>query len=187
MANLTLKATPRLGGRNHRVGDNRIVERSDIALHAIGFATEEKPAIEGALVEVFGIAWPTSKVATCAGEARALFLSPDQLLLVREGVDLDQRHSLPKFEAVGYPTNQSDVWVVCEVMGPDVLAALERMCAVDLDPAVFSLGSYARTLMMHLSVIIVRHADDGFLLICPSAAAESFWHDIVLSFEWVQP
>lgn len=74
-------------------------------------------------------------------------------------------------------TDQTDAWATVAVSGEKACAVLERVCALDLSPAVFPAGSAARTTMEHLNVIIAAvETTPTFVLASPSSSAESFWH-----------
>ena len=67
---------------------------------------------------------------------------------------------------VAYTTDQTDVWVVLEISGPETSAALERLCPLDL--GLFEDGTAARTVMEHMGAMIVQLSADRFLLLSAS-------------------
>ena len=66
---------------------------------------------------------------------------------------------------------------------PDTLAALERLCPLDL-ARVPTRGS-GRTVMEHMGALVVRTSEDGFLLMSASSTAGSFLHALETSLHYV--
>ena len=58
---------------------------------------------------------------------------------------------------------------------------LERICPLDLDPYVFTLGSVSRTVMEHIGTIIYRDGYDSFVLLTMRSFAKSMLHAIEVS------
>ncbi|MDX1786447.1 MAG: sarcosine oxidase subunit gamma, partial [Roseovarius sp.] len=69
------------------------------------------------------------------------------------------------------------------ISGPGSLAALERICMLDLHPDAFKVNAVARTVMEHMGAIIARTGEDTYLLLSASSSAKSFLHAIELSIE----
>jgi len=81
-------------------------------------------------------------------------------------------------------TDQSDSWVVLEVSGERSHDVLERICPIDLHDSQFPDGAVARTMMEHLSVIVVR-SSNRFVLLSPRSSADSFRHALTQSADFV--
>jgi heterotetrameric sarcosine oxidase gamma subunit len=122
----------------------------------------------------------------------------DALLIVWVGVnqwlafaDLQTTPSLhselhSKLGDVADVTDQSDAWATVTVSGENACAVLERVCALDLSPALFPAGTAARTTMEHLNVIIAAlETTPKFVLASPSSSAESFWHALATALDSV--
>lgn len=186
MADTTLQAAPVLGGLDVTIGANRIVERSDLAMVSMATPLSDEGALEAALRDAFSLSLPQPTLSVTAGDIRAVWMAPDQMMLVFA-------HATPDAEAVvqaklngaAYTTDQTDGWVLLDVSGPDTLAALERVCPVDLDTDAFPTHASARTVMEHLGALIIRLEADRFLLASASSSAASFAHAIKTSYDYV--
>jgi len=182
----TLEATPLLGGLNKDIAGNKLKERDDVAIVSIAVPQGGDDALTEALRANWGLEFPEATLSTIMGETRAIRTSPDQILLVFP-------HEQPNANAViretlngaGYTTDQTDNWVVLEISGPDVSAAMERLSPVDLSPETFGYNASARTMMEHMGALVVRTGDDAFWLMSASSSAGSFLHAVETSFNYV--
>src|SRR5690606_8877225 len=73
-------------------------------------------------------------------------------------------------------TDQSDAWVRLLLSGPNVRAALARLCMLDLDDSCFPPGSAARTVLKHLGAVILRPDAESSELWSARSSARSFAH-----------
>lgn len=177
----SLEAAPTLGGLNVKIGGNYIAEQKELALVSIAIPLGGERKLSDTLNKAFGLPRPKPTMSVTKKEMRLLSTAPDQFLLVFP-------HNTPDAEAViqeklggaGYTTDQTDVWAVLEISGPDTNAALERLCPVDA-PAMPVNGS-ARTVMEHMGAMIVRTGPETFLLLSASSSARSFLHAVETSF-----
>lgn len=188
MPSVTLTAAPLLGGVDLALGDNRILERDDLVLVSVATPLGGDAALADALSSAFSLDAPSPTRTAANGDVLAIRTTPDQILLA-----LPRRSPDPAGEAqarlggAGYTTDQSDVWVVLEISGPDTLAALERVCPLNLDSDRFPNGAAARTVMEHMGALIVRLERDRFLLMSASSSAASFLHAVETSYRYAKP
>lgn len=178
-----LTAAPILGGIDRQFGDNRIQERDDLALVSLAIPQGGEGALADALEGAWGLPLPQANVSASHGDARAVRTGPDQILLLfpHDGPDANRLVQ----ERVGesaYTTDQTDVWVVLDISGPGSLAALERLCPLDV--AGFVDGGFGRTVMEHMGAMIIRLESERFLLLSASSSAHSFLHAVETSFEY---
>ena len=180
----TLEAKPILGGVDRRLGENRIVERSDLAIVSIATPLGEDAALADALEGGWGLAWPNPTVSTVSGDVRAVRSAPDQLLLIFPHATPDANRVVQsKLNGAGYTTDQTDVWVMLEISGPATIAALERLCPLDVSR--FPDGGAGRTVMEHMGALIIRVSAGHFYLLSASSSARSFLHAVETSYDWV--
>lgn len=182
MGEYTLTAQPPLGGVDIGIGDNRIRERGDLAIVSVAASNEE--ALAAALKDGWGLDLPGARGATTAGDVRAIRTGPDQIFLIFEafaGADAE-RIVRERVAAEGYTTDQTDGWVALEISGPDTIAALERICPIDLNPQVFPDGAAARTVMEHMGVLILRLRAERVLLLSARSSGRSFLHAVETSY-----
>ena len=180
MAEITLTAAPVLGA-DLSLGENRIVERADLAL--ISVATPLGGSVTEALSAAWNLPMPEPTRSTAAGDMRAVQTGADQMLLVFPFADQGaEAHVQNALSGAGYTTEQTGAWVVLEVSGPQTMAALARLCPLDLDASVFPEGAAARTVMEHMGAVIIRLGTDRFWLLSASSSAASFLHAVELSY-----
>ncbi len=183
MADITLTAAPILGV-DLEIGENRITERDDLALVSIATPMGGDDALTAALKSGWSLDMPTPTATTTSGDTRAIRTSPDQMLLAFPHATPDaDPHVQSKLNGAGYTTDQTDSWVVLEISGPDTMAALERICPLDL--AKFEVNDAGRTVMEHMGAFIVRLGTDRFLLMSASSSAASFLHAVETSYKYV--
>ncbi|WP_108258788.1 aminomethyltransferase family protein [Mangrovicoccus ximenensis] len=71
-------------------------------------------------------------------------------------------------------TEQTDGFAAFEIAGPGIAALLERL--VNLPPAALAPGRAARTGLHHMTVFLVRRAEDRLAVIGMRSQAGSLWH-----------
>lgn len=184
MADITLTAAPLLGNADIRNGANRIQERDDLAIVSIATPLGGEDALAKALKKHWSLYVPEPTRSTSSGDTRAIRSGQDQMLLVFPHVTPDaEPHVQSKLGGTGYTTDQTDSWVVLEISGPDTLAAMERLCPLDL--ASFETDDAGRTVMEHMGAFVVRLDIDRFLLMSASSSAQSFLHAVQTSYAYV--
>jgi len=177
----SLSAKPILGGVDLRIGDNQIKERNDLAIVSVATPLGGENALAQSLQDSWNLPLPTPTVASQNSDTFAIRTAPDQLFLVFP-------HSQPDAEPVvahrlsgtGYTSDQTDVWVVLDIRGPDTIAALERICP--LDAAHMPTNGSARSIMEHMGTLILRLEERRFWLFSGSSSAASFLHAVETSF-----
>ena len=86
-----------------------------------------------------------------------------------------------KFNTSAYYTDQSDTWAMIRVKGPRSRDVLERICPINIDKDVFSVGNVSRTVMAHIGTIIFRDEDDSYVLLTMRSFGRSMLHAIEVS------
>ena len=132
---------------------------------ALGIPRGGLPAAEAAL-QGLNLPLPAPGLSAVTGTHRLIRLSPDQLLLIGPPPETDTLYS----------ADQTDAFAALDLSGPDALPALERLCTLDL--AALQVHAAPRSLMAHLSVILIRLAPDAFRLMSARSSAKSFAHSI---------
>lgn len=188
MSETGLKATSPLNGFSLKEPGVSLVEVAGLAMVAISVPKDGEAALDAALQSALGLAWPVTGRSSVSEKHRLLGLSQDQsfLLFPHEGAGVENAVHTRIAEA-GYLFDQSDAWAILRLQGPHSRAALERICILDLDDAVFPDGAVSRTLMEHLSVIILRETRDRYLLMSPRSSAGSFLDAVETSVRNILP
>lgn len=187
MPEIRLAATPALAGTDIRIGENRIRARTDLALVSIAVPLGGEAALAAAFRKAWNLELPDARLSRGTDQMRALRTAPDQMMLVFP-------HAMPDadpvvravLEGAAYTTDQTDVWAILEISGPETLAALERLCPLDLSRNVFPVDAFARTVMEHMGAIILRTGDETFLLMSASSSAGSFLEAVETAYKFVE-
>ena len=187
MAEAALTSRSPLDGYRRTIGAVALAEIAGLALVSAAVPRGGDAAFAAALAEGFGAARPATGASTPGDKhaARILGMQPDQVFVLFEPPDPD-RAAETVSAALGpaaYVTDQSDSWAMLRIAGAGVLAALERICPLDLDEARFPQGRVARTAMEHLATIVLRDGADSFLLMSPRSSARDFLRAVELSAE----
>ncbi len=82
-------------------------------------------------------------------------------------------------------TDQSDGWAWVTLSGPDAGTVLARLCPLDLRPAAFPAGTSARTMLQHLSVLMIRDGADRFRIAAYRSMARTLVHEIEAAMQAV--
>lgn len=136
-----------------------------------------------AVAGVLGFGLPTTPNTTAgAGDAVALWLGPDEWLLVgdaglgpRLAAALAGRH----FAA----TDVTEGRTIIRLRGPRARDLLAKGCALDLHPAAFPAGAVAQSLLAQADIVLHRVADEGeaavFDLYVARSVAPYLWNWLV--------
>ena len=180
---IRLEAVPALSGADIRIGTNHIRERHDLAMVAVATPLGGDAALKKALKAGLGLSMPSATISVVGDDARAVSAAPDQMLLVFAHTTPDAEHHVRiGLEGTGYTTDQTDSLVAIEISGPDTMAAMERLCPLDLHPDTFGTDMAGRTVMEHMAATIISLADAHFLLLAASSSGISFLHAIETSY-----
>ncbi|MEM6308785.1 MAG: sarcosine oxidase subunit gamma family protein [Pseudomonadota bacterium] len=175
MADIVLCATSPLGGRQVTLAGCDLREVDNVALTSLAVPLGNDKAFAKTLKDKLGLARPESRISTTSKTARALSLTPDQVLVLHDpALTID-------VTSQAYTTDQTGNWCILELSGPNARDALSRICPLDLDPSAFPVDASARTVMEHLGAIIICIGKDSYLLLSASSSAESFWHAVEVS------
>lgn len=178
VSNSGLQATMALGGRMLETGSVSVSEPVNRALVSVAFAASDRERIGAA----FGSPLPAvglSQSSSHAGTVLGLQIDQVWCLLEHTGDAMDKTIAATLGDTRGmYLTDQSDAWAILALSGSASIHVLERLCPLDLELAVFPVGSVARTVMEHVGVIILRTHNDRFELITPRSSSTSFMHAI---------
>ena len=186
MASYSLSAVSPAGGLHLQQDQIEITEVRDRAVVSLAVPNGRQSQLEDRIESRFGVALPQTGKSTQSqrDNARLLGLARDQFFVkFDEGPDDPAAHIKELVGESGYVVDQSDSWVMLSVQGANSRSMLERLCPLNLSPAVFAVGDVARTVMEHHAAIILREGDDRYLLMSPRSSAESFVHAVTTSTE----
>lgn len=89
----------------------------------------------------------------------------------------------PDLSGSAAATDQSGGWVSLSLQGPLAAEALARYVPMDLRLAAFPVGMAARTPLYHMSMVLLRVAEDGFRLMLFRSMARTAWHEIEVALK----
>ncbi len=174
-----LKPTTALGGAKPRVdtiGALTITENIGVALASVAARLNGEKKTAQVLKKLLGDVPGPGRAQLHDPEA-GFWMGPNQWMIgapmVTHELLADQlKDSLGDAASV---TEQSGGWVVFDVVGPNMIDAMERICPAPIRRMVA--GDAQRTTIHHLSCFVIRRdADDHVRVIGPRASAGSLHH-----------
>ncbi|MGF9692218.1 sarcosine oxidase subunit gamma [Rhizobium sp. 0TCS1.26] len=119
-----------------------------------------------ALSSVIGLDLPTTpKTSTSGNGLTALWLGPDEWLLIGEG-ESDLMRTLGGSSVLHSATDVSHRNTAILISGPGAARTLNGGCPLDLSLRAFPVGACARTLFGKIEVVVFRSAEDAFRMEC---------------------
>ncbi|MFP7569457.1 sarcosine oxidase subunit gamma [Marivita sp. S2033] len=169
------------GGRTPRretFGALTISENVDLALASLAVLRDRSAP------QPFGMTLPSAGTATFSGDAVALWIGSNQWLIGRAETEAADFAAAVKQEAPGCAvTEQTDGFVVLDIVsntGADLIAALMSKL-VNLDPTLLCPGCATRTGLKHMTVFLVRRADDHLTVMGLRSLAEALWRELSIA------
>jgi sarcosine oxidase subunit gamma len=148
------------------------MHRSDEAIRtgrsAARFIFQGGPAAREAAGRGFGVALPTLACrAEVAGERAALWLGPDEWLLLAPPGEGDAIHVALEDALTGQPHSLVDIThrqVALSVTGPRARDLIASGCPLDLAPESYPVGMCTRTLFAKAEVVLWRRSAEEYHL-----------------------
>lgn len=128
-------------------------------------------------------------IAPFPGREVAGFPAPGQVLgpmvWAGRGLAFHLGEGVPDLGGSAAVTDQTDGWAWVTLSGADAVAVLARLCPLDLRPAGFPVGTSARTMLQHLSVLMIRDAADSFRIAAYRSMARTLLHEVEAAMQAV--
>lgn len=136
----------------------------------------QETAVSDALKAQMGAAFPKPNRTTGTAKKRAVFSGRGQALVLG-----------PKLDPIAGAamTDQTDAWACVVLEGEAARDVLARLVPIDLRPDVFKTGHAARTLLMHLNVVLMRTGADRYGIMAFRSMAKTLVHDLETAMEAV--
>jgi sarcosine oxidase subunit gamma len=129
----------------------------------------------GDVLKALGFGFPAVNSFTMQGQAMIAWAGREQAFLI--GVDC------PDLSGLAAVTDQSGGWISLSLQGPLAVQALARYVPMDLRLSAFPVGAAARTPLYHMSMVLLRVAEDGFRLMLFRSMARTAWHEIEVALK----
>lgn len=184
--NKKLKACSPLGNYSKSFRNIVLHEVTGKALVSVAVPLGGDDGLKEHIKSKLNVIWPTiTKTERSEDDKVVLYgLQSDMVFaLFEHSVDTDVLDFMAQFSGLAYCTDQSDAWTILRLEGEGSIAALERICQLNLSLNTMPIGCVMRTMMEHLGVIIMREDVDSFVLMSASSSAKSFVHAIELSIQ----
>ncbi|MEM1366061.1 MAG: hypothetical protein AAGH82_09965 [Pseudomonadota bacterium] len=114
---------------------------------------------------------------------RFAMLQPGQIWLMAETAPSElMAQAQARFGGHSWLTDQTDGWVAISVLADDEVAAnavMARLCMLDV--ATIKIDTATRTLVAHLSVIIIKEGAGHYTLLAPRSSAQHLHHMVTLA------
>ncbi len=189
MSDYQLNAEPILGGYSRNFDGVDLFEISHLAMIAMATPKGDESALARQLKQVYQLDLPEVGQWCLSGIDHTQFLRlQNDLCFVVFDYSADRAvDQFAKKISDAYFSDQSDSWVMLRLTGEKSCEVLARICPIDLHPDVFKPGSVARTVMEHISAMIVCECENEYTLMAPRSYAASFLHAIEVSIRNVMP
>lgn len=156
------------------VAGTTLAELDAGAIYGIApFPGKEKSVSKG--LKSLGLVFPAANSFAVNGAAMIAWTGRDQAFLIGA--------VCPDFGSAAAVTDQSGGWATLSLQGPLAVDALMRYVPMDLRLAHFPVGKSVRTPLYHMSMVLMRVADDGFRLMLFRSMARTAWHEIELALK----
>lgn len=184
MSNYTLTKLSPLEGARYDFEGVTISEIVDQSLVMLAMPKDKTDEIAKSVKKACGISIPDICKSSNSDDGSITFWRLQQSqLMVYFPYDNDDAESYikNKFNAPAYYTDQSDTWSMIRVKGAESCNVLERICPLNLDPEIFSVGDVSRTVMEHIGTIIYKEEEDSFALLTMRSFGKSMMHALEVS------
>ena len=155
-----------------------IRENPDLALASVAARHGAADTVAARLKDALSLSLPAPAHWAAAGDYAAIWLGPDQWMINAEyGTHALLASDLKAIVGdAGSVTEQTDGWCCFDVEGEQLVAAFERLCALDF--AQMQPGQANRTTIHHLGCLVVR-TEAGASVFGPRSSARSLHHALV--------
>jgi len=190
VSNFFLSSRPIFQKSELDLADVIIEECLSRAIVSIGISAGEENKLAKTINSSFNIDLPVVGYSTVSDikNVRLLGLQKDQYFLIFDYFEFDPLVELSKdLKNYAYLTDQTDSWAMLTLSGDSARVILQQACPVDLHPTKFKKDAVCRTIIEHLSVIILCESMNRFLILSPRSTAKSFLEFIKKSLKSFDP
>lgn len=168
MADLFEK-TPCNGLEPLTIGTVTLSETSHRAITSLAPFKGREGAVSKALEAQIGAGFPKPGRSTGKEGARAIWSGVGQALVLGPALDPIEGAAI---------SDQSDAWTCVALEGQGARDVLARLCPLDLRPEAFKRGHAARSLLGHMSAVILRTGENRYALMVFRSMAGTLLHEL---------
>jgi len=182
--NFILDKKSPLDGVTKKFGDITLSEITGKSLVSVAIPKDGRKKLVGKMKASFKSKMPEvgHSILSGDGHVRTMAMQSDLMFLLFDDERSDGVVPVEDWLGdAGYYSDQSDSWVMLSISGSGSTKALARICTLDLDAQTFANGAVTRTVMEHMSTIILRTGEDSFMLFSARSSAQSFFHAVEVS------
>jgi sarcosine oxidase subunit gamma len=137
-------------------------------------AFRDRAALRAALQSEYGTPPPTTQAFIQAGPVTLSCLSPTRYLAAAPRDTALPAHLAHTLAGLAAVTDQSDLWAIFTLSGPQGRDRLARLVPIDVAPNIFRIGALALTRAGHVDVRVWRVGEDLYDI----AVARSYGADL---------
>lgn len=142
----------------------------------VNLRAQATPEVRTILSQHAGCGLPVQPLeAARRGSLTALWLGPDEWLLVGGGDDLCDRLAAAFRGHFVTVTEVGDAYCIVRLAGPAAREVLAKGCGLDIHDSVFPPGKVARSLLAKAEVILHRTAAEAFDIYVARSYADYLW------------
>lgn len=142
----------------------------------VNLRAQATPEVRTILSQHAGCGLPVQPLETARrGTLGALWLGPDEWLLVGSGDDLSDRLATAFRGHFVTVTDVSDAYCIVRLAGPAARDVLAKGCGLDTHDSAFPPGKVARSLLAKAEIILHRTAADAFEIYVARSYADYLW------------
>lgn len=158
----------------HSVGDNVLSAPDPGRLTWIAAGAGQEKALAAALRKTIGLGWPAPGRMISKGDARIAWFGERQALLIGPAA--------PRLDGAAV-SEQSDGWTLLRLEGSGAREILMRVSPLDLRAGKFGAGRAARSLVIHVPVMLLGMPGGSFDMLVPRSMTGTVLADVIRAME----
>ncbi|WP_375550657.1 sarcosine oxidase subunit gamma [Rhodophyticola porphyridii] len=160
------------------IGTVTLTEETPAAITALMPFAGKLRALSAALKAAHGVPFPGPNRSSAKGGTRVCWSGLDEAFLIGDPAQAD----LADHAAV---VDQTDAWAVLHLEGKDAAEVLARLTPINLGREHFKRGHAARSLIGHMTALIIRTGAQGFTILIFRSMAATAIHELDVAMRGV--
>ncbi|MBO6602498.1 MAG: sarcosine oxidase subunit gamma [Roseicyclus sp.] len=160
------------------IGTVTLTEETPAAITALMPFAGQLRALSAAFKAAHGVPFPGPNRSSAKGGTRVCWSGLDEAFLIGDPAQAD----LADHAAV---VDQTDAWAVLHLEGKDAAEVLARLTPINLGREHFKRGHAARSLIGHMTALIIRTGAQGFTILIFRSMAATAIHELDVAMRGV--